>query len=769
MRLKDYIALWLLCSIYISTLVSFSAAAEPVLIDNRYEIIEDGSVVRDVITGLEWQRCSVGQSWDGSTCSGFADRRNWDRASIFNNDGDFVLPDIDQLRSLLYCAESGKYGLDAEYESYCLPGPTINRDVFPNTPVAIAWASPNYIFESDSVLSVNFQTGDIYEVDRTEEHFFRQVRLPATFNLTVSTKGDGAGSITSNIETINCGAACSADVASRSSVVLSATAAAGSVFANWEGCNIGSDDTFASGNRCLIGNMKLSRTISATFTTLPALSIPTLYQATDVTIGGFRVNWNAVPGATGYRLDVTTSDFGNILPEFNNLDVGNVSNFVVSGLSSDTTYKIRLKAYNSEDISEGAFTSVTTSSDGAPNYSVSATAGGGGSITPALSTVSQGRTATFTIVPDEGYYVETVTGCNGALTWGGYSSYTTGAISEDCAVTVSFAASDTLIDNRYQIIGDGSVVRDVVTWLEWQRCSVGQSWTGSGCSGEASRHTLAEALQLGAEGGFTLPNRQQLRSLVYCSNTGRYDSNGDDFDCGAWNSYTSPTINTVVFSDSPGTSFWSAPPAERSWHREGVDFSYGYVFSSHESNRDGVRLVRAGQPSAVFSLTVQKQGSGSGTISSSPAGISCGATCSAEFVQGAVVILTATAQSGSNFVSWSGCSSVSANQCTVSMSQARTVVAVFQPQQALITVSLSDGGQLLEASVNEQGTQAVYELAPNAGFRLSRQVGGSCPAGQWLSSLRYETGVTQSSCTVHFNFVKTKRRSLPVWLFIEQN
>ena len=48
-----------------------------------------------------------------------------------------------------------------------------------------------------------------------------------------------------------------------------------------------------------------------------------------------------------------------------------------------------------------------------------------------------------------------------------------------------------------------------------------------------------------------------------------------------------------------------------------------------------------GSPSGSFQLSVQAAGGGSGTVSSSPAGISCGQSCSASFASGTQVALTA--------------------------------------------------------------------------------------------------------------------------------
>jgi len=75
-----------------------------------------------------------------------------------------------------------------------------------------------------------------------------------------------------------------------------------------------------------------------------------------------------------------------------------------------------------------------------------------------------------------------------------------------------------------------------------------------------------------------------------------------------------------------------------------------------------------------FALTVST--SGSGTVTSSPAGINCGSTCSAIYQNGTVVSLTQTAATGSAFAGWGGtCSGV--GTCIVTMSAAQSVSASF--------------------------------------------------------------------------------------------
>src|SRR5205823_3557165 len=64
-----------------------------------------------------------------------------------------------------------------------------------------------------------------------------------------------------------------------------------------------------------------------------------------------------------------------------------------------------------------------------------------------------------------------------------------------------------------------------------------------------------------------------------------------------------------------------------------------------------------------FALTVSKAGTGSGTVTSSPGGITCGATCAASFASGTAVTLTATAAAGSTFTGWSGGGCSGAGSC----------------------------------------------------------------------------------------------------------
>ena len=49
--------------------------------DERYQAVDgsNGAEVKDTQTGLVWQRCMLGQTWEGSACSGNVTPQDWPR------------------------------------------------------------------------------------------------------------------------------------------------------------------------------------------------------------------------------------------------------------------------------------------------------------------------------------------------------------------------------------------------------------------------------------------------------------------------------------------------------------------------------------------------------------------------------------------------------------------------------------------------------------------------------------------------------------------
>jgi len=92
-----------------------------------------------------------------------------------------------------------------------------------------------------------------------------------------------------------------------------------------------------------------------------------------------------------------------------------------------------------------------------------------------------------------------------------------------------------------------------------------------------------------------------------------------------------------------------------------------------------------------FELSVTKSGTGAGSVTSSPSGINCGGTCSAEYLEGTVVTLSPAANPGSEFKEWSGACTGSGS-CEVTMSATKSVNAEFELEAGASTLSVFKGG-----------------------------------------------------------------------------
>ncbi len=87
-------------------------------------------------------------------------------------------------------------------------------------------------------------------------------------------------------------------------------------------------------------------------------------------------------------------------------------------------------------------------------------------------------------------------------------------------------------------------------------------------------------------------------------------------------------------------------------------------------------------PPPPATLTVKRAGTGSGSVASTPAGVECGTTCSAEFPSGAKVSLAATAAEGSTFAGWQG-ACTGTGPCEVTAEGSVEVTATFTANEAM--------------------------------------------------------------------------------------
>jgi phosphodiesterase/alkaline phosphatase D-like protein len=101
-------------------------------------------------------------------------------------------------------------------------------------------------------------------------------------------------------------------------------------------------------------NTEIGQTATATVTAAAVANASSNPTCTTMT-----ANWASYAGATNYILDVSTlNDFSTYVPGYNKLIVGNVTNYVISGLTAGTTYYYRVRA--SDDCGKSANSNIIT-------------------------------------------------------------------------------------------------------------------------------------------------------------------------------------------------------------------------------------------------------------------------------------------------------------------------------------------------------------------------------------------------------------------------
>lgn len=151
-------------------------------------------------------------------------------------------------------------------------------------------------------------------------------------------------------------------------------------------------------------------------------------------------------------------------------------------------------------------------------------------------------------------------------------------------------------------------------------------------------------------------------------------------------------------------------------------------------------------------LSVSKEGAGLGTVRSTPAGINCGATCAADFIEGTGVILTATPAASSIFVGWTG--DCSGTDCTLTLDAAKTVTATFElkPELSITKEGTGSGTVTSSPAGINCGTACQQTFDPNTEVTLSAVPGDLSKFSAWGGACG---SVTENSCTLTLDASKT--------------
>ena len=136
----------------------------------------------------------------------------------------------------------------------------------------------------------------------------------------------------------------------------------------------------------------------------------------------------------------------------------------ISGLSANTTYYYQLVVQNNYGTTLGGINNLRTPACQPQTYTVSTNAGAGGNISPSSQQVNSGNTTTFSVNPNSGYTINSVTGCAGNLSG---TTYTTGAITSNCTVTASFNAVQAQNPTVYLFAAPSTIQAGQGSTLNW--------------------------------------------------------------------------------------------------------------------------------------------------------------------------------------------------------------------------------------------------------------------------------------------------------------
>src|SRR3989442_2092782 len=190
----------------------------------------------------------------------------------------------------------------------------------------------------------------------------------------------------------------------------------------------------------------------------------------------------------------------------------------------------------------------------------------------------------------------------------------------------------------------------------------------------------------------------------------------------------------VVFNDGwAGCGFYEAYAnlAEVATHELGHALGLGhstnpdatmYAFAHFDGRGAALRDDdRAGVRFAYPAPTLTVQRTGSGTVTSNPAGIDCGSDCSESYAPGTAVTLMAAPAAGSAFGGWSGACS-GTGTCSVTLSASTSVTASFVGGLSVAITAPANG-----ATVSGTVTVSMAASGGAGGCTLPPPLRGAAP------------------------------------------
>jgi len=177
-----------------------------------------------------------------------------------------------------------------------------------------------------------------------------------------------------------------------------------------------------------------------------------------------------------------------------------------------------------------------------------------------------------------------------------------------------------------------------------------------------------------------------------------------------------------------------------------------------------LEISLSGIATELFELTVNKAGTGSGTITSTPAGIDCGADCTESILNDTVITLTAVPDTDSQFIGWSG-GGCTTGDCVITMTADTTVTATFDINPADFTATPLNGAAPLTVTFTDNSTGSItswlWDFGDSTTSTEQNPVHTYDTDGTYTVSLTVSDGVTSDTMT-KTDYISVQSCALPV-------
>ncbi|MDD2608681.1 MAG: pre-peptidase C-terminal domain-containing protein [Giesbergeria sp.] len=545
------------------------------------------------------------------------------------------------------------------------------------------------------------------------------------YMLTVSRQGTGSGTVTSTPAGIQCGSSCSTNYSAGTQVTLTAQPASGSTFTGWGGA--------CSGTSSCTVSMNSARSVTANFTAAVASTRLVMLSKSGTGTGVVTSSPSGLICADGCgsasanfatttAITLTAMPYsGSTFAGWGGICSGTGSCTVPAGISSASV----TASFNSTNTNARPF---TLNKAGSGTGSVT--------ITPPGTTCDPSCTRSWPVIAKTAV-ISLVAQASAGSTFAGWSgacsgtgSCTIAAGSSAIEVTASFNAT-TATTRTITLNKSGNAMGIVTSSPTGLSCGVGcntasgnfsrssaitlsavipysnitfSGWSGA-CSGTGSCIIPAGATNASVTASFNTST--STVTALQKINLGGAVNSSQNFSVAVPSGATNLKIQTsgeigdadlyVRFAQVPNTTTYDCRPFFLGSNEvcnipAPTAGTYHILIKGYQAF-SGLTLTASYQTATAqnYALTVSRQGTGSGIVTSTPAGINCGSTCSASYLAGTQVTLAAQPTSGSAFTGWGGaCSGTSS--CIVRMENIRSVTANFTQAANNRLVTLSKSG-----------------------------------------------------------------------------